>query len=85
MPENVTSETKRWVETWKRAAPELAAIRRRELQKIDTQAALRNLADAFESCRLHFTPPPTSGLVEQQAWFQRLNPISRSPLPSGEG
>jgi hypothetical protein len=31
-----------------------------------------NLGDAFESCRLHFTPPPTSGLVEQQEWFQRL-------------
>jgi hypothetical protein len=68
----MSDEMTRWVETWKRAAPELEAIRRRELREIDTQRALLNLADAFESCRLHFTPPPTSGLVEQQAWFQRL-------------
>jgi hypothetical protein len=65
-------ETKRWVETWKKATPELEAIRRRELREIDTQQALLNLADAFESCRQHFTPPPTSGLVEQQKWFQQL-------------
>jgi hypothetical protein len=63
---------KRWVETWKRAAPELEAIRRRELREIDTQAALMSLADAFESCRLHFPPEPTSGLVQQQAWFKKL-------------
>ena len=65
---------KRWVETWKKASPELSAIRRRELREIDTQTALINLAGAFESCRLHFTPTPTSGLVEQQAWFKKLRP-----------
>ena len=72
MQRNIPDEMKRWVETWKKAAPELAAIRRRELQAIDTQTALINLADAFESCRLNFTPAPTSGLVEQQAWFKLL-------------
>ena len=72
MPRDSAAETKLWVETWKRAAPELEAIKRRELQEIDTQKALLNLADAFESCHLHFVPPPTSGLVEQQAWFKQL-------------
>jgi hypothetical protein len=72
MQRNIPDEMKRWVETWKKASPELAAIRRRELREIDTQQALINLADAFESCRLHFTPAPTSGLVEQQAWFKKL-------------
>ena len=72
MQSDSTGEMKRWVETWKKAGPELEAIRRRELREIDTQRALINLADAFESCRLHFTPAPTSGLVEQQAWFKKL-------------
>jgi hypothetical protein len=71
MSHDVTNE-KLWVETWKKAGVELSAIKRRELQQIDTQTALMNLADAFESCRLHFTPPPWSGLVEQQAWFKLL-------------
>jgi len=72
MQSGSTNEMKRWVESWKTAAPALDAIRRRELREIDTQTALINLADAFESCRLHFTPAPTSGLVEQQAWFKLL-------------
>jgi hypothetical protein len=72
MLQDTTNEMKLWVETWKKAAAELAAIRRRELQQIDTQTALANLADAFESCRLQFTPKPTSGLVAQQYWFKLL-------------
>jgi hypothetical protein len=72
MQSSSTYEMKLWVETWKKAAAELAAIRRRELRQVDTQTALINLADAFESCRLQFTPKSTSGLVEQQAWFKLL-------------
>ena len=72
MQSDSTNDMKRWVETWKKAAPKLEAIRRRELREIDTQAALMNLADAFESCRLHFPLRPSSGLVEQQAWFKKL-------------
>ena len=62
----------RWVQCWQEAGPRLAEIRRGELQNLDTQQALLRLADAFESCRLHAPPRPTSGLVEQQAWFQKL-------------
>jgi hypothetical protein len=67
MQNDSTNEMKRRVQTWKGAAAKLSAIRRRELQEIDTQTALINLADAFESCCLHFAPAPTFGLVAQQA------------------
>lgn len=50
------SEMKRWVECWKAAGPRLEAIRREELRKVSTQQALMNLAGAFESARLHFSP-----------------------------
>ena len=62
----------KWVETWKRAGPELEKIRRAELRKVSTQQALMNLSDVFEYTRLHFKPRPGSGLVAQQAWFQRF-------------
>jgi len=64
-------QMRRWVETWRRAGPELEAIRRREIESTDTAEAIRQL---FGS-----TVPPqddgrrtTSGLVEQQAWFAKL-------------
>jgi len=65
-------QLRRWVQCWKAAGPRLAEMRQRELEAADTQRAMLNLADAFESCRLHFRPAPTSGLIEQQALFQRL-------------
>jgi hypothetical protein len=60
----------RWVETWRRAGAELEAIRRVELASVDTREALRQI---FEG-ELPILPPsaPTSGLIEQQAWFARL-------------
>jgi hypothetical protein len=72
MANDSTKEMKLWVETWKKAGVALSALRQRELEEIDTQKALLNLSDAFESCRLHFKPQPTSGLIEQQAWFKLL-------------
>jgi hypothetical protein len=59
---------RRWVETWRRAGIELEHIRRVELQSIDTQQAVRHLFDGFVA----EPGPPTSGLIEQQAWFARL-------------
>ncbi len=67
-------QLEQWVRRWQAVAPKLAELRNRELAQVDTTQALLNLADAFESCRLHFRPGPTSGLVVQQALFQRLRP-----------
>ena len=72
MDANEAADLKRWVQCWQEAGVRLAEIRRDELRRVDTQQALLRLADAFESCRLHAPPRPTSGLVEQQAWFQKL-------------
>jgi hypothetical protein len=61
-----------WVAAWRRAGPELERLRREELQHQDTEQSLQNLARAFEFCRLHNKPSPSSGLVEQQRWFQKM-------------
>ncbi len=65
-------ELQQWVCRWQAAGPRLAELRRRELLLTDTKRSLLNLADAFESCRLHHRPTPTSGLVIQQTLFARL-------------
>jgi len=72
MGQSETDQIRQWVACWQRAGARLEALRREELRRTDTQRALMSLAGAFESCRLHHKPPPTSGLVEQQRWFRRL-------------
>jgi hypothetical protein len=65
---------KNWVAAWRRAEIALADLEREEYRHIDTQKSLLNLSSAFESCRLHNPPRPTSGLVEQQRWFRKMRP-----------
>jgi hypothetical protein len=61
---------RRWVETWRRAGEELEEIRRRELERMDTREAIRQIFNSAETFPRR--PSATSGLVEQQAWFARL-------------
>ena len=68
---------RQWVANWQEAGRRLEELRQEELPLVDTQRALLSLADAYESCRLHWRPPPTSGLVQQQAIFQRLRRSTR--------
>jgi hypothetical protein len=62
----------RWVETWKQAGPELEAIRRKEIEKIDTLESLAGLEDAFNYALRALPPRQSSGLVEMQRWFAKL-------------
>lgn len=50
----------------------LERLRAEEARNSDTAATIEQLDDAFESARLHRTPPKTSGLIEQQRWFAKL-------------
>jgi hypothetical protein len=63
---------RQWVRNWEAAAPVLEQLRNEAIRNSDTAAAIEQLSDAFESARRHWTPPPTSGLVEQQRLFARL-------------
>jgi hypothetical protein len=65
-------QIRHWAACWKEAGSRLDELRREKLRHTDTQQSLISLAGAFESCRLHHQPLPTSGLVEQQHWFGRL-------------
>ena len=69
---------RRWVDTWRQAGQELDDVRRRELESIDTQEAIRQLFG--DGDYVDDSPPKvTSGLVEQQAWFAKLRTARPQP------
>jgi hypothetical protein len=63
------------VETWRRAGEELESLRRREIEAVDTREAVRQIFGV--GAQALAAPSPTSGLVEQQAWFARVQRVSR--------
>ena len=62
---------RRWVETWKRAGPELERIRRKELREMDGFRAIELLYAPADYTQPPYAPKPWSGLVEQQRWFKK--------------
>jgi hypothetical protein len=60
---------RRWV--GRRAGEELERLRREEMPTIDTREAVRQI---FGSAVPAIPAPPTSGLVEQQAWLAKISP-----------
>ena len=69
-PEQI-AQGKLWVETWKRAGPELERIRREELRAMDGPRTIALLCGEWDYSVPPRTPRPTSGLVEQQRWFMK--------------
>ncbi len=63
---------RRWVQTWNDAAPELEAIRRREIREADNLQVLAALEGAFNHATRTLPPRESSGLVEMHAWLARL-------------
>jgi len=63
---------RRWVETWKSAGPELEAVRRKEIEKINVLESLAALEGAFNYATRTLPPRDSSGLVEMQKWFSKL-------------
>lgn len=65
---------RRWVDAWKRAAPELERIRRAELRQLDTFRAIAQLCGTWNYREPPRAPKSTTGLIEQQRLFRRLRP-----------
>jgi hypothetical protein len=72
-PEEVAAG-RRWVQTWREAAPRLEAIRRRELRQLDAFNAISQLCGPADYREAPRAPRPTSGLIEQQRLFAKLRP-----------
>jgi hypothetical protein len=76
MPEPHTSSPsellRRWVDTWRQAGPALDEVRRLEIESADTQEAILQLFGTGDDPIDIPSPPATSGLVDQQAWFAKI-------------
>jgi len=71
MPDTGKQQLKKWVETWKRAGPELERFRRQELRAFNYEENM-HLVDGLLAMAARFARPrPTSGLVEQQRLFAK--------------
>ena len=65
-------DLKRWVQNWRNAGVMLEQLRRDDLLKLDTVAAVSALSDAFDLAVASAAPRLGSGLVEQQRLFAIL-------------
>ena len=74
MDEQEEQRVRQWIQNWQEGAPVLERLRNEAIRQSNTAAAIEQLSDAFESARRHWTPPATSGLVEQQRLLARLWP-----------
>jgi hypothetical protein len=74
MDDSERERLKQWVETWKRAGPELERIRREELRAFQYEKNMALIDSLLQVGCDHRVPRATSGLVEQQRRFRRLRP-----------
>jgi hypothetical protein len=66
------AQMKLWVDTWRKAGPELERIREEEVRNSDTQASIKAFSGMIHLVNQTHPPEPTSGLVEQQRWFMKF-------------
>lgn len=65
------AHTQAWVKAWAEASPALEKLRIEELRRLDVVKAIALLCGPADYHSPPRAPKPTSGLVEQQYWFQK--------------
>ena len=71
MTETERELTKRWVQTWAAAGPELQKVRDADIRAADTAQSLRIFTGSATWAVTHRPAEATSGLIEQQRWFAK--------------
>ena len=66
------AQLKEHADRWKRVGPLLEAQREEDVRRSDTVGAFAFFAGMPLFNLKTFPPGPTSGLVEQQLWFQKI-------------
>ncbi len=61
-----------WIETWKKAGNALEEIKRHESESFEYVKHQEVMDNTLQSACEHRKPRLTSGLVEQQRWFMKI-------------
>jgi len=77
MGEREQERLKMWVETWKQAGPKLEAIRCQSLRSFRYQDHAAEIDELLEIACRFAQPRFSSGLVEQQRFFQKAKHLFR--------
>jgi hypothetical protein len=72
LPPEEIENTRKWVETWRKAGPVLEKIRRTEVRNLDSFKTISLLCGPADYTVPPRAPKPTSGLIEQQFWFMKI-------------
>ncbi|MBK8090839.1 MAG: hypothetical protein IPK32_02260 [Verrucomicrobiaceae bacterium] len=71
MTETERELTKRWMDTWAKAAPELQKVRDADIRAADTAESMQVFTGSAAWAVKHRPAAAWSGLVEQQRWFAK--------------
>ena len=71
MSDDELSQVREWVAAWKRAGPELERVLREELRAYKHEDNVEIIDGLLEIGCQFAERRTTSGLVEQQRWFQK--------------
>ncbi|HEY5913942.1 MAG TPA: hypothetical protein VJA21_25415 [Verrucomicrobiae bacterium] len=71
MTDQEKDQVRSWIRRWEELGPILERLRAESIRQADTAAAIEAFGLAYKSARLHGRRRTSSGLVEQQRWFQR--------------
>ena len=72
MTETERLHTLQYIASWKRAAPILSAFRKNAIEEADTQEFVEAMDGMLENVFRENRPRLTTGLIEQQRWFAKL-------------
>lgn len=70
-PDRETNRARARGHAWREAEQLQEQLRRAALRSVDTAAVVAALEPAYRAAREQGRSRPTSGLVQQQPWFQR--------------
>jgi len=71
MTEQEKSQTRAWIKNWQELGPILEELRHEELRNIKEVTSLAPFNSFFRTAIRENPPGPTSGLIEQQAFFAK--------------
>lgn len=73
MTEKEKQNILRWIQAWENAGPAIERLRHEDIRNTDAKEFIRSVAGLVAVTTKTLPPRESSGLVEQQAYFQKAH------------